>query len=116
MNKTNRKHGKFQPIVRTKIAYMNPKDWKYIDQDISPSAGNRKINSEHPGGVILISKRGLRVEKGRCAECSISESKLWRYAKSNRGTICLCSNCKAKVFERSFGKSPMDLLDRTYRG
>jgi hypothetical protein len=103
----------YKPVVRAKFVRLLPGELESLEK--SEPTSHHLAQPDQPGGVILISRRGMRVGAGRCAECGIKESKLWHYAQSNRGPVCLCSNCKAKVFERSFGKSPMDLLDRAYR-
>jgi RNA polymerase-binding transcription factor DksA len=77
--------------------------------------GQENYRFENAGGIILISRRGMRVGPGRCAECGIHDRLLWRYAESNRGTVCLCSNCKGKVFDRSFGHPRLDALDLAYK-
>ncbi len=81
---------------------------------LKPGITNYKFIA--PGHIKLISKRGMRVGAGRCAECGTTEIMLWRYAESNLGPVCLCSRCKVKVFDRSFGKGHLDLLDMAYRG
>jgi hypothetical protein len=53
--------------------------------------------------ITLTSRRGQRIGKGICAECGIEQSSLWRYFESNQGVVDICSGCKQKVFDRSFG-------------
>ena len=85
------------------------------DKNHSLNQGITNYGFTNPGHIILISKRGMRVQGGRCAECGIYDNFMWQYAKSNHGTVCICSNCKARVFDRSFGKARLDLLDLTYK-
>jgi hypothetical protein len=53
--------------------------------------------------LILTSRRGQRVGQGRCAECGLEKLVLWHYSESNQGAADICSECKQKVFDRSFG-------------
>lgn len=65
--------------------------------------------------IILISRRGTRVETNKpCDECFLRRDNMWRYAKSSRGTVYICSCCKDTVFQRSFGN--IDVLNRAFRG
>lgn len=56
--------------------------------------------------VELRSKRGKKIENSgkQCNECGYSNKILWLYSKSNFGPVYLCSRCKPKVFDRSFGE------------
>jgi len=54
--------------------------------------------------VILESRKGKRIEeRKKCARCELYTIPVYRYAKSNLGTVYLCIPCKTKVFEASFG-------------
>jgi DNA-directed RNA polymerase subunit RPC12/RpoP len=54
--------------------------------------------------------RGTRVTTPHlCNECGKVVSPTWRYPRSNRGQVHLCSPCKHKVFRRSF--DDIDLMD-----
>ncbi|MCX6081375.1 MAG: hypothetical protein NTW32_17730 [Chloroflexi bacterium] len=55
--------------------------------------------------ITLISRAGSRVGPGRCAECGLDHKALWRYAESSQGLVDICSQCKPKIFERSFEKA-----------
>jgi DNA-directed RNA polymerase subunit RPC12/RpoP len=66
------------------------------------------------GKIILQSKRGTRVSGGQCDECNVKEKVLWKFSKSTRGTVYICSRCKPKVLDRSFGTT--DALDSAYSG
>ena len=60
--------------------------------------------------LILESKKSTCVTGLRkCDECGVHASALWRYAKSNKGTVYLCSRCQPVVLDRSHGK--VDVLD-----
>jgi len=58
--------------------------------------------------LVLESNRGKRVHSSqngnRCAECGMRHSLTWHYEKSSIGPVHICSGCKPKVFDRSFGK------------
>jgi len=64
-----------------------------------------------PGNIRLILRSGRRAGQGRCAECGLEELTLWHYADSNCGPVDICSSCKPKVFERSFGASNTEPSD-----
>lgn len=65
--------------------------------------------------VYLISEKGTRIAVStRCDECKAKHSPVWRYVKSNLGTVHLCSSCKPEVFDRSFGMK--DALDSSSGG
>ena len=66
--------------------------------------------------IILKSRRGTRIRGGeqQCSECGYPDKVLWKYAKSNFGMVYLCWSCKAKVFDRSFGK--IDATEMAYSG
>jgi hypothetical protein len=68
--------------------------------------------------IKLASKRCRWVDNSQnrcCDECHTrGEKKLWRYSRSNQGTICLCSRCKRIVLDRSFG--PIDAQDVALEG
>lgn len=64
----------------------------------------RISSASKPGNVQLTTRAGKRVGKGFCAECGCEEKILWHYSESNLGPVEICSSCKSKVFERSFGE------------
>ena len=67
------------------------------------SEGRTITKEDLPPPVVLISKRGMRIESGGCcSECHGRADVVWRYAKSNRGVVYLCRLCKPIVFDRSF--------------
>lgn len=69
----------------------------------------------HTRSVILISRRGKRVdERRRCNECRDIRPLLWEYPESNCGSVLICSLCKSVVFDRSFGS--IDALDKALPG
>jgi endogenous inhibitor of DNA gyrase (YacG/DUF329 family) len=54
--------------------------------------------------------RGTRVTTPHlCNECGKVVAPVWRYPRSNRGEVHLCSPCKHKVFRRSF--DDVDLMN-----
>lgn len=79
----------------------------------APRSDKNKNKKKKP--IILESKRGTRIDGGGCDECgSRNEKALWRCARSNQGTVYICSTCKPVVFDRSFDKS--DALNTAYLG
>lgn len=78
---------------------MSRGEWARHDCEESPF---KKLDQPPP--VVLISRRGKRIEGGGCcSECHAWVHMVWRYTKSNRGVVDLCAYCKAIVFDRSFG-------------
>jgi len=80
---------------------------------------NLKAQLKHAHGIglplKLISRRGTRVDGARvCAECGRLKTPVWHYTRSSRGEVCICTFCKPRVFNRSFGK--LDALDFAQRG
>jgi hypothetical protein len=55
--------------------------------------------------IILTTRAGRRAGKGLCAECGLEQLTLWHYSESNLGPVDICSECKANVFDRSFGQA-----------
>lgn len=69
-----------------------------------PESAEKNIEPPKTNRLILISKRGKPLDGGgKCAECGSIAKRLWRYTKSNQGTVHICPKCKPKVFDRSFG-------------
>jgi hypothetical protein len=67
------------------------------------------------GNIRLISRRGEKYNsKITCDECGGVTSTAWKYLKTNRGEVYLCSRCKPYVFNRSFGST--DALDHAETG
>ena len=61
--------------------------------------------------IILKSKRSKRLEHEVCHECRERKPVVWRYSKSNRGPVNICSQCKGEVVTRSSGAiDAMDLV------
>jgi|GEM_PF-1540356 len=58
------------------------------------------------GNIILISRKGKRIGERDiiCSCCHLERNPVWRYSESNIGTVCLCSECKVKIFENSFDR------------
>jgi hypothetical protein len=55
--------------------------------------------------LVLVSKRGMRIpSKTECSLCHKAKSPVWHYAKSSRGPVNICGDCKPRLFDRSFGK------------
>jgi hypothetical protein len=66
---------------------------------------HRKAKHPQPVPLILISKRGVRVnERMSCDSCQIHRDLFWRYSESNKGVVHICARCKPKLFDRSFNK------------
>ncbi len=71
--------------------------------------------SEKNKEIILISRRGQKVDEyTKCSQCDKWKLQVWRYAESNQGEVHLCSACKPRIFDRSFGK--IDALDVAVSG
>lgn len=63
----------------------------------------RKKKKKAP--LVLVSKRGMRINsKSECCLCHKEKSPVWHYANSSRGPVNICSDCKPRLFDRSFGK------------
>ena len=78
----------------------------------SPS---KPLKSENKPEVRLKSRRGLRQSLERfCVNCRKRSDQTWRYAESNLGPVFICRDCKAEVFDRSFGSK--DALDHAVSG
>jgi len=76
---------------------------------------HRKEKHPQPGPLILISKRGARVnERMPCDACKNHHNLLWRYSESTKGTVHICSVCKPKIINRSFPK--LDALNFAQTG
>ncbi|EWS96842.1 hypothetical protein BG00_17145 [Pseudoalteromonas sp. SCSIO_11900] len=66
---------------------------------------HRKVKHPQPVPLLLISKRGVRVnERMSCDSCKVYRDLLWRYNESNKGVVHICTLCKPKLFDRSFNK------------
>jgi len=55
--------------------------------------------------VILISRRGKRIEDGNCDVCGRPRCTVFQYPQSSWGEVSLCLYCKPEAFERSFEPS-----------
>ncbi|MBX2997860.1 MAG: hypothetical protein KF893_05070 [Caldilineaceae bacterium] len=87
---------------------QKPEPQKTASSYISPKP--QHIPKANPNQIILISKRGSRADTAEfCDECFTQIKPFWRYSKSNRGPVHLCSRCKPIVFDRSFPK--IDLMN-----
>jgi hypothetical protein len=74
-----------------------------------------KNTSSFESKVILVSKRGIRIQqKMLCDSCHVNSSVIWHYADSNRGAVNICGRCKSVVFNRSFGK--IDAMTNALQG
>ncbi len=51
--------------------------------------------------TLLLPTRGTRWGGGVCNECRLELRSVWRFKKTNRGTVLLCEQCKVVVEERS---------------
>ena len=58
--------------------------------------------------IILKSQRSKRLEHEVCHECHERKPVVWRYSRSNRGPVNICSQCKGEVMTRSSG--PIDAM------
>lgn len=74
------------------------------------------VIEKRTNNLMLISRRGRRVRDyaGRCRECREVAARLlfhrsstafWSYRESTWGTVVVCSQCRDKVLERSFGST-----------
>ncbi len=97
-------------------SHVGPPKPRTLTGYISKAALNgMKQPSSSRAKIFLESRRGVRVQGGgRCNEFGMSEKLVWRYAKSSKGTVQICSRCKAKVFDRSFGT--VDAFNNAYEG
>lgn len=67
------------------------------------------------GPFLLISRRGTRVDTPqKCNACGKTKIPVWRYSQSTRGGVFICSSCKPRIFDRSFGRK--DALDFAIMG
>lgn len=58
----------------------------------------------------LVSRRGIRAHEAKiCAGCKLVKSETWLYKETTKGPVHLCTPCKARYFDSSFGKK--DALD-----
>src|SRR5690606_32201695 len=61
--------------------------------------------------IILYSKRGTRVlARRKCSNCGAIRNLVWRYSKSSRGTVLLCTPCKNRIYDRSHGRTDLWVL------
>jgi len=83
------------------------------------TAADSKAKAQKPIKVLILrSRRGSRIQNKRqyiCDECRDYEAQ-WSYAESNCGRVYLCNDCKQMVYERSFGKSDIDIMDVAFLG
>ena len=93
----------------------------YSERRVAFAVGKRPVRvlSEDEkrrfGNVLLVSKRGSKHNiTALCDECGHFSHKLWKYARSDRGSVFLCDRCKPYVYERSFGS--IDALDHAETG
>jgi len=71
---------------------------------------HRKEKHPQPTPLLLVSKRGVRINKRMsCDCCKTFRDLLWRYNESNKGVVHICIMCKPKLFDRSFNK--VDVLN-----
>ncbi len=69
------------------------------------------LNEPPVDPIILKSQRSKRLEHEVCHECRERKPVVWRYSKSNRGPVNICSQCKGEVVTRSSGAiDAMDLV------
>jgi len=85
------------------------------DQRRKNHQDKRRKNRSRRVKIILKSSRGERIQRpSKCSRCGQPAAVVWKYAKSNIGTVYLCSRCKPWVLDASFGK--IDALDHAYQG
>lgn len=70
----------------------------------------------HPDPIILTARRGTRhpPRTTPCSACGSTRRTVWRYTRSNHGTVFICARCKPTIFSRSFGSA--DALGRRLPG
>ncbi len=65
--------------------------------------------------LLLESKKAEWLNEEKiCDNCQCVSKPSWKYSKSNKGLIHLCSRCKPIVYSKSFGK--IDALDIAQQG
>ncbi|MCP4258475.1 MAG: hypothetical protein GY774_13395 [Planctomycetes bacterium] len=58
-----------------------------------------------PKKLVLHSRRGVRKdEETLCDNCKRLKKPVFSYKESSNGEVNICSECKPKLFDRSFGK------------
>ena len=55
--------------------------------------------------IILTTRDGKRIGNGFCSGCGVEQLTLWHYSESNLGPVDICNECKADIFDRSFGQA-----------
>ena len=93
-----------------------------VSESTSNTRSSRQKNDIYPERnspgkpLILKSKHSTKAKTSQtCYECRISKKGLWRYSKSNKGTVYLCDICKESVRRRSFGTlKDVDVMDTRF--
>ena len=79
-----------------------------------PKQNKNPVQINKPS-LVIRSKYGKRLESWKlCDACKKNKSPVWLYKNSSRGDVHICSSCKPKLFDRSFGKK--DALDYAQTG
>lgn len=82
---------------------------------VSSEESIRVQTSTKEASLILESKKAEWVnEKRVCDKCLSINNSLWKYSKSSKGVVYLCSRCKPIVYTKSFGNK--DALDVAQQG
>ncbi|MEO3988160.1 hypothetical protein [Plesiomonas shigelloides] len=78
-----------------------------VDRAVSMATKQTKINSKYtipPEKIILFVRRGFTVKGDvHCETCGCTSGILTKYSDTNIGPVILCTVCKIKAFETSFG-------------
>lgn len=109
----NDSYEKLRKIYEDEIKHR--KEIVLQQETATKNKSKRRTAGIFPQPLYLDSKRGMRIDqKTPCSVCGVSTSPVWRYTKSNKGVVFLCSRCKPVTKERTADR--IDALDLAFQG